>query len=1158
MRTFVFLCCLVALSVNPIKGFSQDATIEIITTDSLSIENIFSLIKANTDYQFIYNYDLIKNAPKVAVNKGRISVKDLLKKGLDVISFTYVFKDNKTIIVKTKQGSTDDRNQQNNAALKTVNGQITFLGDPLPNVNIIIRGTRTGTETDTLGNYTIKAKIGDVIQISHVGFKTISIVVEDITAVLNIEMKDKTNKLDEVVITAKSKTYKMTDAEKLKGKPFKTAVGLFKPEAFGYTYFDNKDNLGHYASFTEAWNNIYFGAPNRDLPAVWDVDGIIYYDEPAIDLTQIIDIYVINKIGSTRWGGNGAVIVRTNHGFSKEIREARIKDSTEKYINQNYYNEDAVATQSKSTFSSSSLIKDISGKVTHLLAPIPNVNITIKGTSKGTKTNDKGEYHIQANVGDILEYSHVSYTTVAIMIEDVTATLNIELQDKDNKLDEVVVKARVDQKALEYEKKMNVDLKTSFGTFNPKKSGFSINYIPGSDLNQAALSIAEALNGKAAGLTLIGTELFFQNDPFRRAIYVVDGQEINSPSLINLNDIEDVYAVTIKNLIIIRTANSFDVLAEKKQDVAEQYQNQNYYNNDAVTTNDEAMFSSANITTKQPKYIVTKNIHGKVTYLDAPMPLVNIKIVGKYTGVKTSPDGTYNLEANVGDIIQYSHIGFATVSIIVEDITEVLNIEMVLHENELETVVVTADGKLGITAERAKKAEESFETSRGKIDPKKVGYAMSFVDGEDIKPIYKSLTEALNGKTAGVRIDESGKLIVKPISSINTPKYPLWDVDGNIYDEEPPTINVDNVKSVRIIKTLAGTNRYGSAGAGGVIVVQTKNGDFNPQDAKRNKIAEQYTNKDYYANDALQVNLEDLNANAYADAIEAFNNKQKAFIYYDQTLKDNLKNYSDHISIAQKFISFYSDKNIAHEILYKLSLSYHNNPEILKVIAYHLQAFSLKRDAINVYKQLYTLRPKYVQSYRDLANAFMENNQYKKAWRLYMSYLMQGNDVSGEGIGQLLYNEMEWLYFNRSYQTDIKERFVPKSDGIKDFRNDVRIVFEWNTSEAEFDLEFVNPEKRAYSFKHSLADNQELITSEKQKGYASKEFFIDDIGNGEWLINISYKGNKKPEPTYFKVTKYYNWSKSNQTLDITVYKFQNQREKMQLMKLNKQSLVVSN
>jgi uncharacterized protein YfaP (DUF2135 family) len=152
---------------------------------------------------------------------------------------------------------------------------------------------------------------------------------------------------------------------------------------------------------------------------------------------------------------------------------------------------------------------------------------------------------------------------------------------------------------------------------------------------------------------------------------------------------------------------------------------------------------------------------------------------------------------------------------------------------------------------------------------------------------------------------------------------------------------------------------------------------------------------------------------------------------------------------------------------------------------------------------------------------------------------------------------MEWLYYNKKSQSAINVQFVPKSENIIDFRNDMRLVFEWNTSEAEFDLEFVNPQKQVYTFEHSLENNQELINDEKQKGYSSKEFIIDDVKQGQWLVNLTYKGNKKPEPTYLKVTTYYYWSKPNQHKKIAVYKLDKEFEKIQLYRLNKQSLLVA-
>jgi len=351
--------------------------------------------------------------------------------------------------------------------------------------------------------------------------------------------------------------------------------------------------------------------------------------------------------------------------------------------------------------------------------------------------------------------------------------------------------------------------------------------------------------------------------------------------------------------------------------------------------------------------------------------------------------------------------------------------------------------------------------------------------------------------------------------------------------------------------------RYGPAGAGGVIVVETIRGDFNAKKEQQQSLNTKYTNNKYYADDALIVDQNQLNTSNYTEALTAFKSKQKAYIYYDEVLKSQLDSYSEHISIAQKFITHFKDLNLGKQILKELASKHNKHTEILKAIAYQYQTSGLKRQSINIYERIYKLRPNYAQSYRDLANAYIENDQYKKAWRLYMSYLMQGNSVNGEGIGELLYDEMEFLYFNRKHQTKIREMFVPKSDDLFDFRNDVRLVFEWNTSEAEFDLEFVNPDNRSYVFEHSPAANPEMISNEKQKGYSSKSFFIDDIGTGEWLVNISYKGNKKQEPTYFKVTKYLHWGKPHQQQEITVYKFENERDKIQLMQLNKNMLLAS-
>lgn len=902
-RLISFLSCFIILVLMPKKALSQDVKINIETAHLATLESVFNLIKSETNYEFIYRSDLIKNGPNVFLHKGDYKVSALLKKGLNKIDCTYEFKNNRTIIVTKKSDPTP-----NAPIVKTVYGKITFADQAVHNVNIRIKNTNQGTKTDEKGHYSIVVEVGDVLQYSHVSFKTMSIIVEDVTGVLNLEMESQVNTLEETIVIAKKKETRIDRISEAYDKEVVTVAGKINPMLFpSKVHYVSGEQLGsQYLSLTEALRGKFSGS----LPSIFDVDGTIYYDDTFIDISRIKDIYIITgSVGTMRWGG--PFIIVSTMDAPEEIKK-RNEAIAERHRNQNYYQKYAkeqksasLGKEEKGQITQSPIIKTISGTITQLDTPLEQVRIGLKYSKGGTATDAQGNYKINGEVGDVLEYEHYGYKTVAIVIEDITEVLDLEMVPKDNVLDEVLVIAR----------------------------------------------------------------------------------------------------------------------------------------------------------TKQ----------GKV------LP-------------------------------------------------------------------------------HAKRAEQTFSTARGNIDPKRAGYSIDFVGGDEITGVYNSLSEALLGKIPGAQLDPVTKrLIVKPTLSINNEAYPIWDVDGAIFVTEPP-LQLSTVESVNVLKTLSATNRYGSAGAGGVIVVKTKTGNFKVANANLQKITHQYTNNNYYANDAVTPSLEEQYHNPYTKILQTIGNKFTAFEHYTQNLKPEIIDYATHLDIAQSFSVFYKDSNLSTQILEQVMQTYDKNPEILKAVAYQLQAIGDTRNAVRAYKKVIQLRPNYAQSYRDLANAYKENDQFKKAWRVYMNYLMQGHDISDEGIGPLLFNEMEYLYYNRSHHTKIRERFEPKNETLLDFRNDVRLVFEWNTSEAEFDLEFVSPDQRAYVFEHTLATNQDLITDEKEKGYSSKDFIIENLIDGEWLVNITYRGNKKPEPSYLKVTKYFNWGNPNQIEITEVYKFEQMRDKIQLIKLNKQLL----
>ena len=753
--------------------------------------------------------------------------------------------------------------------------------------------------------------------------------------------------------------------------------------------------------------------------------------------------------------------------------------------------------------------KVISGTITAKDFPLADVNIRVEGTQRGTKTDAKGNYQLKARAGDVFLFSYVGFKDLSIIIEDVTTTLNVRMVEKTNALEASIVKARKKQNSISNIKEedvLNVDLPTPNGILNPYKSGFSTNYLPGHLLTEGQ-SFRKMLDGKASGVRLVQGQIFIRDKGEAKIDLLIDGVPANFDTTPNINFIEDIFILKrARPIIYVRTIFNEDLIAAKKQKNQPDNTNKNYYEEDAVAFDSELTSEKKTVRTRSTPSGPIKKIRGVISYLDAPLQNVNISVEGSSRGTQTNKRGKYILEARQGEVLVYSHLGFKAVTLIVEDVTETLSFEMVPETNELEEVIVKARNVDGNVVSYTKKVEAKFKTSMGTFDPKKAGYATGYVDGNDINPAARDLFEVIAGKVSGVQVNPVTKEIVirGGNGSILNNVPPIWEIDGVVTDIVPNIDPID-IKDIRVLKSLASTTRYGSRAVGGVIIISTHSGDFS-QKTNTNEINEEYANQNYYSDDAVQV---------------------------DQDLVSN---------------------NSKQQLLAELQTE--SNPEKLKALAYQFQVLGLKNEAVAAYKKVYTLRPTYAQSYRDLAHAYAENEQFKKSWRMYMGYLNQGFKGSEEGIGELVYDEMEWLYFRRRNQTAIKESFLPKSEDIVEFRNDVRFVFEWNTSEAEFDLEFVSPDRRAYVFEHTLASNQELINEEKSKGYSSKRFFINDIEDGEWLLNLTYKGNKKSAPTYFKLTTYYNWGKINQSQEIKVYKLtDDQQQKLQLLKINKQIML---
>lgn len=83
---------------------------------------------------------------------------------------------------------------------RVITGRVTDVaGNPIPGVNVIIKGTTTGTATDGDGTYSIEASEEDVLQMSFIGFAPREVAVGTQTRI-DVQMEEDVATLEEVVV----------------------------------------------------------------------------------------------------------------------------------------------------------------------------------------------------------------------------------------------------------------------------------------------------------------------------------------------------------------------------------------------------------------------------------------------------------------------------------------------------------------------------------------------------------------------------------------------------------------------------------------------------------------------------------------------------------------------------------------------------------------------------------------------------------------------------------------------------------------------------------------------------------------------------------------------------------------------------------------------
>ena len=543
----------------------------------------------------------------------------------------------------------------------------------------------------------------------------------------------------------------------------------------------------------------------------------------------------------------------------------------------------------------------------------------------------------------------------------------------------------------------------------------------------------------------------------------------------------------------------------------------------------------------------TQRISGKITDGSQPLADVAISLEGTNQGTFTNAEGRYEIRAAEGQVLVYRLAGMKEVRIRVEDVTRYLNIRMTPEYTELDEVTVTAREKQEDLQIRYPQDKNIIRTAYGYVDAQRNSGRVKILSDEDITPIGICILGILQNRFAGIQVTgnciQGGEVRIRGGFTQNGLASVVYDIDGMIFEETPIWLDINLIKRMAIFLSRSAATRYGTASAGGVIVINTVSMNYGPA---KDQLLGATPVRDVQV---VPAELVERGAPSYLRELRASESRDEAW----QTYLENARGYAaSPYFFLDAYTHFYKvgARSLADRVIDEGFGKFNRNPVLLKALGYLYQEQGRWQKALEIFKEVYRLRPEYSQSYLDLANAYRDAGQMVRAAALFgrYQYVLEEEMLAGSDEFWLLQqHDSDNLFQFEGEGLGADMRLVSSDEYVQ---NTTRLVFEWNDSEAEFNLQFVNPQGRVFDWKHTYESNPTRIDDEKIAGYNSQEYIIDHTNPGKWQANVTYYGNKSLTPTYMKVTTFYNYGMPGQRKEIRTFKLAIRGANIQLFGLD--------
>lgn len=493
-----------------------------------------------------------------------------------------------------------------------------------------------------------------------------------------------------------------------------------------------------------------------------------------------------------------------------------------------------------------------------------------------------------------------------------------------------------------------------------------------------------------------------------------------------------------------------------------------------------------------------------------PFPNVNVYVIGQANGTQTNAFGNYSLSSRIGEQLDFSFKGY---------------------ENRV--IKVLSGNPININMQRVVENQEDIVTLAMGLNKKKdkIGHSYTQVNNQLITQANNpSALLSLDGKVSGIDVISSNNggspsVRFRGSRSIRGDNDALIVIDGAISSSLIlESLDPNLIQSMTVLKGATGAALYGSQGSNGVLVVKTKRGT---RSSSRTRTISKP--KLSYYKGKLKVSNQTIIPD-YIKTLSKLNTNEDAYQQYIIQKQDYVNNAAYYIDVYNYFHALNS-KDHAKRVLDNIVESEMNNFEMLKGLAFQLEANNDYDLASSIYKRLVILKPDVAQSYLDLAQIYGKVNKPQKAFDILNSLLTLTKEANN--LNTIVKHDINAL---KQAKPDIDTKEMESYFSINT-EFDLRIIASWNRENTNVNLEIIEPSKEFASIENIKTQTGGQLKA-SNNNYGPVEYSIRNAKSGEYFVRLVYNGNlpNNDTTTFVKLNIYKNYGKKNQKEMVKIIK----------------------